>query len=244
MHRGLLLALSSSALALRQPPAAPDAPPFSASNTSWVVVWTGGQSNSIGTNSQPPGEYPTWPTTPLIQSFCWSGKRCAKGTFAPAAVPLFGESNVGFSQTYANLLLQTLPPGTGVILLNTGVGGTGFREGNWVAPSGPLAVQSVAAVKALWDAFPTALGGSNLTLHSMLWVRGLAALRSAATPSTACPIYSLTSTLTVERTNTQKLVALSIKEKTTEETTGGRLAPAPGRLVRARRPFRQTTAPM
>lgn len=167
----LLLALSSSALALRQPPAAPDAPPFSASNTSWVVVWTGGQSNSIGTNSQPPGEYPTWPTTPLIQSFCWSGKRCTKGTFAPAAVPLFGESNVGFSQTYANLLLQTLPPGTGVILLNTGVGGTGFREGNWVAPSGPLAVQSVAAVKALWDAFPTALGGSNLTLHSMLCER-------------------------------------------------------------------------
>ena len=28
----------------------------------WHVVWTGGQSNSVGTNSQTTG-YPTWPTT-------------------------------------------------------------------------------------------------------------------------------------------------------------------------------------
>lgn len=173
LRGGLLMALCGASASAASPPSPllqPAAAPFSASNTSWLVVWTGGQSNSIGTNSQTSG-YPTWATTPLIQNFCWSGRRCTKGTFAPAAVPLFGESNVGFSQTYANLLLQTLPPGTGLILLNTGVGGTGFREGNWVAPNGPLAVQSVAAVKALWDAFPT-LGGTNLTMHSMLWHQG------------------------------------------------------------------------
>jgi hypothetical protein len=43
-------------------------------------------------------------------------------------VPLPGESNVAFSQTFANLLLQTLPDDHGVVLVNTGVGGTGFHE--------------------------------------------------------------------------------------------------------------------
>ena len=48
-----------------------------------------------------------------------------EGTFRPATVPLYNEVNVGFSQTFANLLLPTLPPDEGIILLNTGVGGTG-----------------------------------------------------------------------------------------------------------------------
>jgi hypothetical protein len=87
-------------------------------------------------------------------------------------VPLPGESNVGFSQTYANLLLQTLPANEGILLVNTGVGGTGFHDGNWVAPSGKLAVQSVAVVQALTAAFPTAGLGGNLSLHSMLWHQG------------------------------------------------------------------------
>jgi len=55
-------------------------------------------------------------------------------------VPLFGEFNVGFSQTFANLLLPTLPADHGIVLLNTGVGGTGFIDGNWVVPNGPLTV--------------------------------------------------------------------------------------------------------
>ena len=76
--------------------------------TTWHVVWTGGQSNSVGTNSQHPGSYPAWPTTDRIQMFCWSGRGCTQNSFAPAAVPLYGESNVGFSQTFANLLLPTL----------------------------------------------------------------------------------------------------------------------------------------
>lgn len=39
-------------------------------------------------------------------------------------MPLFNEHNVGFSQTFANLLLDTLPEDHGIVLLNTGVGGT------------------------------------------------------------------------------------------------------------------------
>ena len=48
---------------------------------------------------------------------------------------MYNEDNVGFSLTYGNLLLQTLPEGHGVVLVNTGVGGTGFHDGMWDAPS-------------------------------------------------------------------------------------------------------------
>lgn len=144
---------------------------FDPSKVTWHVVWVGGQSNSVGTNSQSSG-YPTWPTTDLIQMFCWKGQRgCATGSFAPAQVPIYGESNVGFSQTYANLLLQTLPPNHGVILVNTGVGGTGFHAREWNAPNGPLLVQSVNAIKALFAALPKNLTGTY-TFHSMLWHQG------------------------------------------------------------------------
>lgn len=139
--------------------------------TTWHMVWTGGQSNSVGTNSQKIG-YPLWPSTPQVQMYCWSSSHgCKVGTFVPAAVPLFGESNVGFAQTYANLLLQTLPEGHGVVLINTGVGGTGFEDGNWDVPAGRLLLQSVSAYTSLVDALPTALGG-NYTLHTMLWHQG------------------------------------------------------------------------
>jgi len=103
--------------------------------------------------------------------FCWSGRGCAAGSFAPAAIPVYGESNVGFSLTFGNLLQQTLPAGHGVVLVNTGVGGTGFVEGNWLPPNGRLAVQSVAAMKALAAALPGALGGS-FALAAMLWHQG------------------------------------------------------------------------
>jgi hypothetical protein len=148
------------------------APAASSSNiTTWHVVWTGGQSNSVGTNTQTSG-YPTWPSSPQLQMFCWGGQRgCTKGTFLPASAPLVNEDNVGFSQTYGNLLLQTLPATEGVILVNTGVGGTGFHDGNWDAPSGPLAVRSVAVMQQLAAALPATLGG-NLSLHSMLFHQG------------------------------------------------------------------------
>ena len=140
--------------------------------THWHVIWTGGQSNSIGSNSQTTGNYPTWATTPRLQSYCHVGTRgCTGGSFTPSAVPLPGESNVGFSQTFGNLLLNTLPAQHGVVLVNTGVGGTGFIDGNWVPPNGPLVVRSVAAVSALFAALPAALGGVPL-LHAMLWHQG------------------------------------------------------------------------
>jgi hypothetical protein len=131
-------------------------------STVWHLVWTGGQSNSVGTNSQKSG-YPTWPTTDRIQSFNWR-----QGTFKPAAVPLSGESNVGFSQTFANLLLPTLPEGHGIVVMNTGVGGTGFSDGRWVVPNGDLTKNSIAQVDKLATLLPTALGGTYV-FHAMLW---------------------------------------------------------------------------
>ena len=139
-----------------------------ASNMTWHVVWVGGQSNSVGTNSQTSG-YPTWPLTTRIQMFCYDGQRgCATGSFSPASIPVYGESNVGFALTYANLVLQTLPADHGIVLVNTGVGGTGFHDGRWVAPNGPLAVRSVAVMQALHAAFPANLSGTY-SFHSMLW---------------------------------------------------------------------------
>lgn len=138
--------------------------------TTWHAVWVGGQSNSVGTNSQKPGEYPAWEPNPRIQMFCW-GKGCAKnGTFAQASVPVFGENNVGFSLTYANLLLQSLPEDEGVVLVNTGVGGTGFHLKEW-CPTCPLAIQSVNVMKQLYAALPGELGGAY-KLHSTLWHQG------------------------------------------------------------------------
>jgi len=140
--------------------------------TNWHVVWVGGQSNSVGTNSQTTG-YPVWPQTPAIQMYCWrSVQGCTPGTFSPAKYPIYNEANVGFSLTFANLLLQTLPQSHGVILINTGVGGTGFQDGEWVVPNGPLAVQSVKAMNSLYTSFPTAFPGANYSFHSMLWHQG------------------------------------------------------------------------
>ena len=136
--------------------------------TNWHLVWTGGQSNSVGTNSQK-GGYPTWATTARIQNFCSYGN--CKGTFKPAAVPLYNELNVGFSQTFANLLLPTLPADHGIVLLNTGVGGTGFSDGNWVVPNGRLTVRAIAAVEALKANLTSALGG-EYSFHTMLWHQG------------------------------------------------------------------------
>jgi hypothetical protein len=143
-----------------------------ASNIStWHVVWVGGQSNSVGTNSQTTG-YPVWPLTPNIQMFCWkSVQGCEIGSFSPAKYPVFNEANVGFSLTYANMLLQSLPSTDGVVLINTGVGGTGFQDGEWVVPDGPLVVQSIKAVSALAEALPQLLGG-NMSFHSLLWHQG------------------------------------------------------------------------
>ena len=114
---------------------------------------------------------PTWPTSSLIQNFCWSGRGCTAGSFEPAKVPLHNEANVGFSQTFANLLLPTLPKGQGIVLLNTGVGGTGFSDNQWVVPDGRLAKQSIAAVKHLAAALPKGLGGTY-RFHTMLWHQG------------------------------------------------------------------------
>ena len=136
--------------------------------TAWHLVWTGGQSNSVGTNSQK-GGYPVWPTTDRIQNFCSYGN--CQGAFRAAKVPLYNELNVGFSQTFANLLLPTLPPDHGIILLNTGVGGTGFSDGNWVVPNGRLTKRAIAAVEALKAAVPAALGGTY-GFHTMLWHQG------------------------------------------------------------------------
>ena len=169
----ILAFLAQCAFAFAGPPQVRSRADAHAPNvTTFHIVWVGGQSNSVGTNSQT-GGYPTWPTTPLIQMFCWGGQRgCTKGSFAPAATPVYGESNVGFSLTFANLLLQTLPPGHGVIIINTGVGGTGFHDGNWAPPNGRLAVQSVAAVTALSAAFPSAFPGAAYSFHAMLWHQG------------------------------------------------------------------------
>jgi len=130
----------------------------------------GGQSNSRGTNTEPTNL--VWNTTDYIQSFCWMSQGCDANKFVPAQVPLFNENNVGFSQTYANLLLQTLPENHGVILINTGVGGTGFFEtGDWTAPNGKLVQQSVQAMQDLQTTFTKTLGG-NISFHSMLWHQG------------------------------------------------------------------------
>ena len=147
----------------------PPPPPSGPANVVWNVVWVGGQSNSVGSNSQTSG-YPTWPTSDLIQMFDWGGK--AKGKFAPASVPVYGESNVGFSQTFANLLLPTLPAGHGVIIVNNGVGGTGFHDGHWDVPNGPLTTNADAAMAALAAGVTKQFQNGTYKLHAMLWHQG------------------------------------------------------------------------
>ena len=142
----------------------------SSNTTTWHVVWVGGQSNSVGTNSQKSG-FPTWPTSERIQMYCWNGRGCQTGYFAPAKMPVYGEFNVGFSQTFANLLLPTLPKDHGVVLINTGVGGTGFSDGRWIVPNGPLTIQSINAVNSLANSLPHNLSGTY-SFHSMLWHQG------------------------------------------------------------------------
>ena len=79
----------------------------------------------------------------------------------------------------ANLLLATLPADHGVIVVNTGVGGTGFVDKKWNVPStnatypkdGVLAAASVNAIMKLHAVQPMALPG-NYVFHAMLWHQG------------------------------------------------------------------------
>eukprot|EP00026_Physarum_polycephalum_P013539 Phypoly_transcript_13951.p1 GENE.Phypoly_transcript_13951~~Phypoly_transcript_13951.p1 ORF type:complete len:286 (+),score=40.86 Phypoly_transcript_13951:101-958(+) len=112
-----------------------------------------------------------WNMTDSIQMFC-GNSGCPYGEFAPAKVPVYGEFNVGFSLTFANLLLPTLPEGHGVIICNTGVGGTGFISGQWTIPSGPLVKATVTALQSLVSSIPTKLGGTFGSLDAMLWHQG------------------------------------------------------------------------
>jgi len=100
--------------------------------------------------------------------YCWDRKQ---PSFEPAQYPICNDANVGFSLTYANLLYQTLPPGHGVVIISTGVGGTGFHDHNWGAPNGTLLLRSVYNTQQLFQFLPSSLGGSA-TLHSMLWHQG------------------------------------------------------------------------
>jgi hypothetical protein len=167
----LLLSASTSSSAVASSNIASSSSAAASNISTWHVVWVGGQSNSVGTNSQTTG-YPVWPLTPNIQMFCWkSVQGCEIGSFSPAKYPVYNEANVGFSLTYANMLLQSLPSTDGVVLINTGVGGTGFQDGEWVVPDGPLVVQSIKVVSALAEALPQQLGG-NMSFHSLLWHQG------------------------------------------------------------------------
>jgi hypothetical protein len=87
-------------------------------------------------------------------------------------VPVYNERNVGFSQTYANLLLPTLPVGDGVMLINTAVGGTGFSSSEWTIPGGRLTKNALAGMQNLSAAFPQAFPRGAYKLHSMLWHQG------------------------------------------------------------------------
>lgn len=135
----------------------------------WHVVWAGGQSNSVGTNSQTSGR-PAWPTSDLVWMFGWGGR--VKGKFAPASAPAHGEDDVGFSQTFANLLLPTLPDGHGVVIVNDGVGGAGFQDGRWDVPNGPLAQNAVAATTALAAGVKPQFHNGTCKLHATLWHQG------------------------------------------------------------------------
>lgn len=91
-------------------------------------------------------------------------------------VPLFNEHNVGFSQTFANLLLPTLPDDHGIVLLNTGVGGTvGWRTSphlNAIIPfisshiHTPILSLSPTVDYIVFTGFrPRRMGGARRTAH-------------------------------------------------------------------------------
>jgi lysophospholipase L1-like esterase len=141
------------------------------SGVTWHVVVTAGQSNAVGTNSDTTG-YQVWDTTQMIQMYCWTVLiGCTPGTFAPAVVPLYGETNVGFAQTFANLLLPTLSPNHGIVLLNAGAGGTGFVTGQWSTSNTGDTAQLISAAQALVTNLPSQLGGTYV-LEAILWHQG------------------------------------------------------------------------
>jgi hypothetical protein len=83
------------------------AKPGSDSNvTTWRVVWVGGQSNSVGTNSDTT-THPTWPLNSRIQQFVWRGELA--GTFATASYPIFNEGNVSSCAPKQPRLQKTQP---------------------------------------------------------------------------------------------------------------------------------------
>ena len=172
--RLLLLLLVLSPLCFVPVPAVAAA--ASVSGTAHVFL-IAGQSNSVGYNSDPLTAEDAIDPRILQLSCCLNGTvqlppaRCFLNVSSEPLLPCSG-GRVSFGRSFARALLssQHAQPQDVVLLVPTGIAGTGFGDGVWTAWTGSGFKPAVASLRRAWELL--ADSGYTRRFSGVLWMQG------------------------------------------------------------------------
>ena len=169
------LLFSASSLPLPPPFSSPSSPV--APGPTVHVVLIAGQSNSVGYNVDPFTPEDASDPRILQLSCCSNGKslppaQCYLNVSADPLMPCQG-AHVSFVMSFARALLPLLPPSDLIVVVPTGISGTGFADNVWTAYTGGGFRSSVAMLRRAWELVSSAPYTTyNRKLEGVLWHQG------------------------------------------------------------------------
>ena len=162
-------------------------PSVSAPQPTAHVFLIAGQSNSVGYNSDPFTVEDAIEPRILQLSCCTANltslppDRCYLNTSSDPLQPCDTGSHVSFARTFAKQLLPTLGSDDVVVLVPTGISGTGFIDGVWPAYTGSGFKPAIAMLRRAWHLLSEGEDGAeaqasppsyNRSFAGVLWQQG------------------------------------------------------------------------
>ena len=154
------------------------------------VFLIAGQSNSVGYNSDPFTAEDSINSRILQLSCCTANlttlppSQCYLNVSSDPLQPCAIGSHVSFARTFAKSLLPSLGEEDVVVLVPTGISGTGFIDGVWPAYTGSGFKAAIAMLERTWQLLgggksavdvsggPTAAASWNRSFDGVLWHQG------------------------------------------------------------------------
>ena len=139
-----------------------------------------GQSNSVGYNTD--GLTPEDAVNPRILQLVVCGPnntvlapdQCYLNVSSDPLIPCQG-GKVSAWRSFARTLLPTLPEADRIVLVSTGLGGTGFRGGVWPAYTGSGFVTAIAKLRRAWELMGQGEWAKyDRSFDAFLWMHGTA----------------------------------------------------------------------
>ena len=171
----LLLVLSSAAFPRHTTTSAASSAPRPSAH----IFLVAGQSNTVGPNIDP------FTAEDAVDERIWQLAVCsANGTSLPPAQSFLNVSadplmpcdggHVSFPRSFARALLPSLPADDVVVLVPTGISGTGFFDNVWNAYTGSGFVRAVEQLRVTWRLLheDAHFGRFNISWAGVLWHQG------------------------------------------------------------------------